>query len=104
MDALSDREAEVLVLLVEGLSDRVIGERLIIQERTVRSHTYTIYSKLGVKTRTQAVLVVLNEELRNAHAKTAELQKRIEDAQKELSHMAYFLGRAVETVAKLGAE
>ena len=52
---LSKREMEVLQLLVEGLSNQEIGERLYVSESTVKSHVSNLFSKLDVKRRTQAV-------------------------------------------------
>jgi pimeloyl-ACP methyl ester carboxylesterase/DNA-binding CsgD family transcriptional regulator len=54
--ALSPREREVLALLSEGLDNTQIGERLSISEKTVRNHITSVYDKLGVWTRAQAVV------------------------------------------------
>ena len=54
--ALSPREREVLALLSEGLDNGQIGERLAISEKTVRNHVSSVYDKLGVWTRAQAVV------------------------------------------------
>jgi DNA-binding NarL/FixJ family response regulator len=51
---LTPREREVLALLVEGQSDREIGEALYISPRTVSKHVAAILAKLGVATRTAA--------------------------------------------------
>lgn len=53
-DGLSGRECEVLTLVAEGRSNREIGERLFISDRTVGRHLTNIYNKLGVTSRTQA--------------------------------------------------
>jgi DNA-binding CsgD family transcriptional regulator len=53
-ETLSPREAEVLHLVAEGASNRTIGERLVITERTVKSHVTSILRKLDVTSRTQA--------------------------------------------------
>jgi len=55
VEPLSDRELEVLALIAEGLPNRDIAERLYISLSTVKSHTASIYGKLGVHSRTEAV-------------------------------------------------
>jgi DNA-binding NarL/FixJ family response regulator len=46
LDALTDREREVLALIAEGLNNAAIGERLVIAEKSVQKHINTIFSKL----------------------------------------------------------
>lgn len=53
---LTPREHEVLALAAEGLTVRGISERLYVSQATTRSHLSGIYRKLGVTTRSQAVL------------------------------------------------
>jgi DNA-binding NarL/FixJ family response regulator len=53
---LSQREREVLALLVQGLSNKLIARRLGISEKTVKSHLTQIFRELGVTDRTQAAL------------------------------------------------
>jgi len=55
IEQLSEREIEVLQLIAQGLSNREVGERLYLTLNTVKAHSRTIYSKLGVNNRTQAV-------------------------------------------------
>jgi LuxR family maltose regulon positive regulatory protein len=55
IEPLSPRELEVLSLVAEGMTNREIGARLYIAESTVKSHLNTVYGKLGVRNRTQAV-------------------------------------------------
>lgn len=55
VEPLSDRELEVLRLVAAGLTNREIADELVIALSTVKSHTNSIYGKLGVKNRTQAV-------------------------------------------------
>jgi LuxR family transcriptional regulator, maltose regulon positive regulatory protein len=55
VEPLSERECEVLGLLAEGLSNQQIAGRLYLSIRTVKFHTGNIYSKLGVKSRTEAI-------------------------------------------------
>lgn len=54
-EALTPREREVLDLLAQGLSNRRIGERLGIGERTAKFHVNAILGKLGAQTRAEAV-------------------------------------------------
>ncbi len=55
LDALSEREVEVLRLVATGLPNREIGQQLFITEKTVKKHLSNILSKLGAANRTQAV-------------------------------------------------
>jgi DNA-binding NarL/FixJ family response regulator len=59
--SLSDREREVLRLLVGGLTNKEIGQGLEIEPVTVAGHLRAIYRKLNVKSRTQAVRRALEE-------------------------------------------
>jgi DNA-binding NarL/FixJ family response regulator len=51
---LSERECEVLALVVEGFTNREIGDELGIARNTVKNHLRSIYAKLNVNNRTQA--------------------------------------------------
>jgi LuxR family transcriptional regulator, maltose regulon positive regulatory protein len=55
VEPLSEREQEVLALIAAGLSNREIAFRLHISLSTVKGHTASIYGKLGVNSRTQAI-------------------------------------------------
>lgn len=60
-DDLTDREREVLALMVEGLTNPEIAEELFITQATVKSHVSNILSKLEVSTRTEAVSLALQQ-------------------------------------------
>jgi NarL family two-component system response regulator LiaR len=60
---LTERELEVLSLLVEGLSNAEIAERLVVSVATVKFHVRGILSKLGVSSRTEAVALALQQDL-----------------------------------------
>jgi DNA-binding NarL/FixJ family response regulator len=58
---LTQRESEVLELMVRGLSNRAIAQRLYIGEETVKTHARSIYRKLEVPDRAQAIATALRE-------------------------------------------
>jgi DNA-binding NarL/FixJ family response regulator len=58
---LTNRESEVLSLIVTGLSNRGIASRLVVSDETVKSHLRSIYRKLGVGDRAGAVATALRE-------------------------------------------
>ena len=60
---LTDREREVLALVAHGLSNKAIADRLVITERTARTHVSNILGKLGLASRTQAALYAIEHGL-----------------------------------------
>jgi DNA-binding NarL/FixJ family response regulator len=58
---LTQRESEVLSLLVAGLTNRAIAAKLVVSEETIKTHSRGIYRKLGVSDRAAAVAVALRE-------------------------------------------
>jgi NarL family two-component system response regulator YdfI len=61
--SLSEREQEVIALLAQGASNKEISLRLQITERTVKAHVTSIFNKLGVNSRAEAVAVALRQGL-----------------------------------------
>ena len=57
LGALSPRELEVLALIAEGLSNRAIGERLVISDKTAGRHVSNVFAKLCVHNRAQAARI-----------------------------------------------
>ncbi|SEA14899.1 DNA-binding response regulator, NarL/FixJ family, contains REC and HTH domains [Thalassobacillus cyri] len=60
---LTEREKEVLLCLVEGLSNKEIGKRLYISDKTVKIHVSKIFKKLNVKSRSQVVIYAVQNQL-----------------------------------------
>ena len=60
---LTPREVEVLQLVARGLSNKEIGERLVIAPKTVGNHIEHIYAKIGVSTRATASLFAMQHAL-----------------------------------------
>jgi two-component system, NarL family, response regulator LiaR len=60
---LTEREHEVLALMVEGLNNTQIAGRLVVSPSTIKSHVSNILSKLGVASRTEAVTLALRNHI-----------------------------------------
>ncbi len=60
--AFSHRERQVLTLMIEGLQNREIADRLFLAESTVKSHLASSFEKLGVRSRKEAAALVLDPE------------------------------------------
>ncbi len=60
---LTGREKEILTLIVEGLSNKQIAERLFLSSSTVQFHVSNILGKLGVSKRTEAAYIALKQKL-----------------------------------------
>ena len=59
VEVLSEREMEVLKVAAKGMSNKDIGKTLFISERTVQAHMRSIFNKLGVGSRSEAILYSL---------------------------------------------
>jgi DNA-binding CsgD family transcriptional regulator len=57
------REAAVVRLAIEGLSNREIAQQLALTEHTVKNYLFKIFDKLGVSNRVELVLSCLNQEV-----------------------------------------
>ena len=62
-DQLTPREQDVLRLMVEGLANKQIAQRLGIGEKTIKTHVSRVLAKLGVADRTQAAVLAIREGL-----------------------------------------
>lgn len=60
-DPLTERELEILKLIAQGLTNQQMADKLVVSERTVRTHVSNILSKLHLANRTQAALFALRE-------------------------------------------
>jgi DNA-binding NarL/FixJ family response regulator len=58
-DELSDRESDVVRLIAQGLSNKEIGVRLCLSEKTIKNHVSRIFSKLNISARAQAVVYAM---------------------------------------------
>ena len=63
LQTLTSREREVLTLAAKGANNRDIAEKLVLKEVTVKSHLNSIFKKLNVASRTQAVLLAMQMDL-----------------------------------------
>jgi DNA-binding NarL/FixJ family response regulator len=61
VEGLTQRELDVLRLAARGRTNRAIGLELAISDRTVQGHLANIFGKLGVTTRTEAVLLAMKQ-------------------------------------------
>ena len=63
LDELTVREVEVLRLVARGLTNEQVAEQIIISSRTVNSHLTSIYSKIGVSSRSAATRYAIEHKL-----------------------------------------
>jgi two-component system response regulator DevR len=58
--SLNTQERKILILIAEGLTNRQIGERLFLAEKTVKNNVSSLLAKLGMQRRTQAAVFGAN--------------------------------------------
>ncbi len=58
LDVLTDQERKILDLIGEGLTNREIGERMFLAEKTVKNYVSSVLAKLGLVRRTQAAVMI----------------------------------------------
>ena len=63
IDALTPKEKEVLALVAQGASNQEIADKLFVRDVTVKTHLNSIFKKLKVTNRTQAVLLAMQMNL-----------------------------------------
>lgn len=61
-NVLTPREAEILTLLTQGMSNRELSQQLFISEATVKTHLAHVFAKLGVETRAAAIATAIRRE------------------------------------------
>jgi DNA-binding NarL/FixJ family response regulator len=64
LDALTDQEKRILELIGEGLTNRQIGERMFLAEKTVKNYVSSLLAKLGLQRRTQAAVIATERRTR----------------------------------------
>ena len=62
LSSLTPQEHKILVLLAEGLTNRAIGERMFLAEKTVKNYVSNLLMKLGMKRRTEAAVYAARQE------------------------------------------
>ena len=67
LQELTEREREILGLIGAGLTNRVIGERLFLSEKTIKHYVTNILQKLQVRSRVEAALLAVQHERAGAH-------------------------------------
>lgn len=61
--ALTPRESEILFFLAKGRNAKHIAEKLYVSERTVKTHTYHIYQKMGIHSQQELINIIENEDI-----------------------------------------
>ncbi len=65
MQKLTEKETEILKLLIRGYDNREIAEALCVSIHTVKAHLTSVFRKLNVKNRTKAILFAMSNNMFN---------------------------------------
>ena len=76
MENLTDREREVLKMISLGMPNKVIGAKLFITEKTVKTHANHVFQKLGVSSRVQATLAFQSYQRAKRHVSSAGTRRK----------------------------
>lgn len=87
MDELTPREREVLALVARGFSNQEIADRLVIAERTVRTHVSLSIRKLGVSNRAAAAILYIDATESSSAKEAMRLKRRLNDLQKDFAYI-----------------
>jgi DNA-binding CsgD family transcriptional regulator len=104
MNSLTPREAAILDLLAEGLSNKDIGQRLCLDSNTVRSHLQHVYDKLCVENRTQAAALVWRMRVERIEEELIELRGKLAIIQPYIKGALFYNDRAVKLFTLLSEE
>jgi DNA-binding NarL/FixJ family response regulator len=74
-DQLTPQELQIVEMAAEGLSNRAIGQKLYLSHRTVSSHLYRVFPKLGITSRTE-LRAALSEATPNINPALADHRRR----------------------------
>ncbi|WP_051741593.1 response regulator [Streptomyces xylophagus] len=77
-DSLTDQERRILDLIGEGLTNRAIGERLHLAEKTIKNYVSSLLSKLGMERRSQAAAYVARRQTQQQAQAQAQAQSQVE--------------------------
>ena len=61
LESLTDREMEILILISLGYANQEIADRLVVSLNTVKKHISNLYSKMGINSRTEALIYALRQ-------------------------------------------
>ena len=100
-NGLTPRQADVLRLMAQGMSNQEIADSLVIDERTVRVHCRAIFDAFGVRNRTLATLEAYR---RGIVGGTRPNCTEVEQLRRELERARLYLDRATAILASLAGQ